>query len=306
MKRNDSPSSFDEIEMELLKDFKYTYEYPKEQIHMIYLLFRREFMKLNITFKLNRLNYLYMYNKEYNIKECGEYKPIYYLDLFKHHFPSEPSKRIDYLEDTFLVDKKLDFICTHVIENALLVSLKEDPNNNTDVDLLFENCKCLFINRKKVLNINSSSSSCTTTRTTTVNNKLSPNDYVIYTKIDSDFYKFCKKILTSNEYFDFRSNRSILNLQNISFYIVLFLCGKLTEFDKEILNNHIDTTTTTTATAMITTPNIDYFNIVNHHLKEITYKDTNQWIRVPYWFLIIWDASTTINTKAIYTQSSII
>ena len=293
---NEQTTEYDDIEYSLIEDLNNTFGYPKDHIHIIYRLFKNEFDSIDTIDKSNRLNYLFIQKKEHNIKETGVYRSIYYLDIFKHHLPSEPCRTAGPILDTFIVSKKLDFLCTHVIENALLSSIKDDKNSDIDKELLDNNCRDLFICRKKGLCLPTHPSDSMTNK----KNKISPNNYVIYTKIDSDFYQFCKKVLSSNEYFDFESGSSDLNIQYISFYVVLFLCGKSIEFNIERPNSFenpskykIEEEKSYDTKRRYNSDKQEEYIDMMAHINSLMYKDTNQWIRVPYWFILIWDASHT-------------
>lgn len=251
VQHDDADDAFDTLVDEIMP----YYNEPRATLRHVFTQFRREVPVAN----LDALQYL---DATTEIREAkhGVFPRLVYSELLGEAFrPICSVKAIANAEDTFLVNKRLDFLYGRLIETALCPS----------VDAMRQEARRLFMKRARLLE---------TCRAEHLDDeRCCPMEWVIYTKMNSQFYRFCsEQLVKRNPYINHQtSTTDFIKLERLSFYLVLFLCGELMEG----------------------TPSTDFTSIPlerspsHGHLPRHQYGEINQWFKVPLWFLDVWLAS---------------
>jgi hypothetical protein len=230
---------------------------------------------------------------------------------------------IYFTQGTFFVSTKLDFTYSKLIDNAFIKSrldrlqrsLKKEKTtknieeetqqqqqqlyniNFTQNDLkhlehLINNQE-LYINNYQTMK-NSNYKQCTDNHILQQqpnhngkngNIKLCPNEWLIYTNRNSPFFTFIKQILQNDISVNFLES-SLININFLSFHLVLFLCG-----DNEYFQNEFSIDTFEN----VKLSEEDVINIDSNHKSSPSiisskYKQINDWVSLPIWFKLIFDA----------------
>jgi hypothetical protein len=144
--------------------------------------------------------------------------------------------------------------------------------------------------------------------------QLCPAECVIYTRYNSAFFEFCRDTLQRMEQFCPNLCRDFMRLEFVSFYVVLFLCGdnddfRQTQRDETTLLDTIHRTTQykplqpvqlhqlqksfTSEEEHAQEESFVSIDIGRHQSCEIQhYQDVNQWVKVPFWYLAMWESYT--------------
>jgi hypothetical protein len=258
----------------LKKDLKELYAHQiedKKLLRYVFNLFREHARPVCV----DGIEYLCPDRKDIIINHAS-FRHLSYSELPREQFRlTLNAKALPNIQDTYLVNKRLDFIYGRLIELALLSS---EENEN-----FANNAKQLFKTRRSNLH------PCREQHV--LNEKVCPLEWIIYTRINSEFYKFCSQQLKENPYIAHGITTEYIGIENLSFYLVIFLCGDFLDYAKvpsrestSMLTTTTTSTTTTTAAAADVTINMNNNNsyALNH------YQEVNQWRKVPAWFLDLW------------------
>jgi hypothetical protein len=187
------------------------------------------------------------------------YQLAYHSGLFG--FPLVSTRLRDEV-DTFIVDKKMDYIFGLMID--VIIFEKEESNGAPvdDYDLLMAR----FLRKTRLHKCCCVESDITCNRLVdgggSSNSSLCPLCHVLYTRLDSEFYRRCVSKLMkngTNKNIDFNTGAyEFMDIEHLPFELVLFLCG----------NNIIPEM-------------MDNGNMIG------TYHGANQWVRVPLWFIAL-------------------
>ncbi len=194
------------------------------------------------------------YNDMVTMTAPGIYQGAYHSTIFG--FPLVSKLLHDEL-DTFIVDKKMDYIFSFMID--MIIFKKNEHNaSSDDYDLLMTR----FHRRSRLHKCCCVESDVTCERLVDGGINLCPLCHVLYTRLDSVFYRRCVSKLMKNginKRIDFNTGAyEYMDIEHLPFELVLFLCG----------NNIIPET-------------IDNVSMSG------TYTGVNQWVRVPMWFVAL-------------------
>ena len=123
------------------------------------------------------------------------------------------SKPIEGLVDTFLVPSSFDYVFSYIIEMALL-----DCGSPRLPDFVWKERNYQRVERIKL----QSRSAC---HRKEVDHTKCPFQWVLYTKSNGEFMKYCTNVQSRNKYIDYTHNEQFLSIFPLSFYLVHFLCG---------------------------------------------------------------------------------
>lgn len=235
----------------LTSDIAPQYKEDRKTLKYVYTLFSREIPAINP----DACQYL---SASFDIREA-KHGVFPRLVLSEMH-PICSAKPITNAPDTFLVNKRLDYIYGRVIETALLGgSARQEAMR-------------VFHKRSRALEV------CHVNHLD--EERGCPLDWIVYTKMNSAFYQFCSNHLVKhNPYINYQINAvDAIKYERLSFYLVLFLCGEF--MDGKECNEF---TSVTLESSRTTSPNIQH----------LEYGEINQWLKVPLWFLDLWLVSQT-------------
>jgi len=197
-----------------------------------------------LTLDESALEHLYN-DSNYAISVGSTHRRTHYRDLFQ----CAAHTAVAGMANTFLVDKRLDFIYGYLLEQ-LALDINTTTNTTTTPELRLSSER-LFRARKRALTL------CTVQHERP-EERTCPLCYVLYTRIDSAFYQVCRSFLSTNAYIDFRATlHEYLQIEHLAFNQVLLLCGESLDYTVQL------------------DPAQGY------------YEATNQWIKVPIWFLML-------------------
>lgn len=245
----------------IMDDISPHYNEPRATIKHVYLLYWREIRVVNT----DALEYLCHDTCDIRHARHGVFPRLVYSQVLNETFRPICSVRpIANVPDTFIVNKRLDFVYGRVIESALLNGA------------LLEKAIRAFEIREDTLEM------CHTDHLD--DERVCPLDWVIYTKLNSTFYQFCcDQLVKHNPYINYQtSTTEYLKTERLSFYLVLFLCGE-----------YIDGTPVEDFTGISIENGSDSSSSqLPHH----QYGEINQWLKVPLWFLDVWLAGQLSTT----------
>ncbi len=178
--------------------------------------------------------------------------------------------------NTFLVNKKMDFIFTYLIDIITITQHYNDKDEIARIISLTDNrfnermklhklCKdpdcidgaCFTVNDN---NNNNNNNSNNNNNDTGNKNTLCSMCWIIYTRIDSDFYHKSMTLIQSNKVINFTSSAyESMDIEHKLFSLVLFLCMK------SIL------------------PETKSYENSNYSL----YSGVNKWVSLPLWFHLL-------------------
>ena len=242
----------------IINETRDTYIEPREMISIVYKSFQREYGGSPALLNAGALEYISdgCYNTATN--EQGSFKCLFYEALsMKMEHRAECCRAIDGVDNVFLVSKQLDFVYGRVIEDVIL--RHSVPLSRRAYDH--------FVDRKRHL------FPCTSDHLQ--HDKCCPSEWVLYVNVNSPFYTYCSKQLKQETpYVDFGLSLQYVAAEQLSFYLVLLLCGHLlpTLAFEQVDMAHSDA-------------------IPTHH-----YIQVNQWKKLPVWFLAVWYAGHPPNS----------
>lgn len=149
---------------------------------------------------------------------------------------------------TFLVDTRADFIYTHIIDQLLLQEYE-------NADVITQAATDRYERRARFYK------PCPLEGSPTHQNgedkRVCPLCWVVYTRIDSAFYKQARARLNGSMTVNFsESIYDYMDVEHLSFQLVLFMCGS------QIVADEADS-------------NLSHYDAVN------------QWVKVPVWWLLL-------------------
>lgn len=171
--------------------------------------------------------------------------------------------------DVFLVDKKADFIFTYLFDIITIVLHYDNEEQVKHAIKLADNrfdervkshklCRDPDCNKSGVISIDDDDSN---------NGSLCSLCWIIYTRMDSEFYSKCMNTIQSTKLINFTSSAyESLEIEHKLFTNVLFLCGN------SILPESRDNN--------------------NNYAK---YSGINKWVSLPLWFYLLLGEKTTTN-----------
>lgn len=248
----------------IIKETRDLYVEPREMISIVYKAFQREYAHGAESLNTGALEYISSDNYNIATNQQGSFKCLFYETLsLKMDRRTESCRAIDGVDNVFLVNKQLDFVYGRVIEDVIL------RHNLTLSRRAYEH----FLNRRGQL------FPCMSDHLQ--HDKCCPSEWVLYVNVNSPFYTYCSKQLKhETPYVDFGLSLQYVAAEQLSFYLVLLLCGHLLPtltFEQTSLDTAAATTTTTTTPI--------------HH-----YMQVNQWKKLPIWFLAVWYAGHPPNS----------
>lgn len=243
----------------IINETRDLYVEPREMISIVYKSFQREYVGLPDSLNMGALEYISNDDDGYRtmMNQQGSFKCLFYETLsLKMDHRIECCRAIDGVDNVFLVNKQLDFVYGRVIEDVIL------RNNVTLSRRAYDH----FLNRKHHL------LPCANDHLQ--NDKCCPSEWVLYVNVNSPFYTYCSKQLKQDTpYVDFGLSLQYVAAEQLSFYLVLLLCG------------HLLPTLTFEQVSM------DQGRTPTHH-----YVQVNQWKKLPIWFLAVWYAGHPPNS----------
>lgn len=233
------------------------YVEPREMISIVYKSFQREYTGSPESLNMGALEYISSDGYNTATNQQGSFKCLFYDTLStKMDHRTESCRALDGVDNVFLVNKQLDFVYGRVIEDVIL-------RQNV---VLSRRAYDHFLNRKHHL------FPCTSDHLQ--HDKCCPSEWVLYVNVNSAFYTYCSKQLKQDTpYVDFGLSLQYVAAEQLSFYLVLLLCGHLIPtlaFEQVGLDDALTPT---------------------HH-----YVQVNQWKKLPIWFLAIWYAGHPPNS----------
>lgn len=227
---------------------------PRAMISLVFKTFAEEYpLRESVCYDAIE----YMRNREeydYRAAKNARFKTIFYTNLVaKQETRADSCKAIPNVENVFLVNLQHDYVYGSAIECALF-------RHNAE---LWQKSQQLFNKRRRM------------TRACPIDHlksdKLCPSEWILYVDQTSEFYQYCSKQLKDNNpLVDHRLTASYVNAENLSFYLVLFLCGEL----------------------MRPTQDFSELSLTEQasNFSYAYYGNINQWRKLPLWFLDIWYA----------------
>lgn len=136
--------------------------------------------------------------------------------FFTLEYPKICSTPIENLQDTFLVPRSFDYFFSYIIEMALLDhgGSKRLPDYMTK-ERAFQKEERMRLNQRNICHQKGDHLQC-------------PFGWVLYTKSNGPLMKYCTEIQSRNKYIHYHHNEQYQNIMPLSFYLVQFLCGPLT------------------------------------------------------------------------------
>lgn len=223
---------------------------------------------------------------------------IFHNIFYSLYSGSTACMKVKDTKDTFLILKKVDYIYSDVIDKAFLDTRGKRSDNNIyfDKDGSFDKDNkilCIIDNfydkyqsyrTQKRLNYKP----CNNNHI--ISERKCPNDWIVYTKTNSEFFEYIKEKFTNNITFDFKIGQSFTQIERLSFYIVLFLLGDNEDFQSE---NVID---------YIVNNKDNHIDILSNHktIEKTKYRDINEWVSLPLWVFLLWENRNIMNTNDQY------
>jgi hypothetical protein len=126
-------------------------------------------------------------------------------------------------EDTFLVWRLFDYMYSYIIEMAILGdgSSRRLPDNMRAI-------------RKEHKKMRMATMECCQKQHT---DRKCPYEWVVYTKKNSAFFKYCQRVMDQNSFVTYDVNERYINVTPLSFYLVNFLCP-VTTTDNEAVQDY--------------------------------------------------------------------
>lgn len=194
---------------------------------------------------------------------------------YGHYLPNPASVyRSTQEPGTFLVNREMDFIFTYMIDIITIVQHCATEGETASAIVLADNrCDERMRLHKLCKDPDCTEGLCVSmgsgTNSNTGISRLCSLCWVLYTRIDSDFYQKCLVMIESNKYINFTSSAyESLDIEHRLFTHVLFLCGK------SILPESRDN-------------NSDYAQ----------YNGINKWIVLPIWFHLLIQGNNNNNNN---------
>jgi hypothetical protein len=203
----------------------------------------------------------------------GLYEPWTYTRMFPpDDTPPQPSlcRPVRGSRDTFLVNKRLDHIYAELFDEILLQRQRQhDVMAVSDAQLhhMLDVAEHRSQTRRRWLKL------CRELpdEHQDPHGRLCPLCWVLYTRLGSAFYEECRARLASNAELDFTAAIfEYAEVEHLAFPLVLFLCG-----------DALEATPHEEAAAR----------------GELLYNQTNQWLKVPLWFLLLTSSSSSSVTQ---------
>lgn len=188
-------------------------------------------------------------------ENTGEYTQYLYTD--SQGLPL-PHTKIDGEPDVFIVDKKLDFIFTYIFDMVTIMKYYHGKDENSLIQLANDR----FSRRVQLLKLCDDDNVCVNM----MNNSLRSEHHdlcslccVLYTRLDSEFYRKCKQRLQSVRKINFTASPyEFLDIEHILFTQIIFLCGNQLLPEERFLDR-----------------------------QTVLYSGIHQWVKVPLWFLLL-------------------
>ena len=218
--------------------------------------------------------------------------------------------------DTFLVNRRLDYICRAIVEHALLFDEKIHRGHIQPTSVHIESEKRrLGANLRHLEKDRTQSHYVYATESESEedeeeeeeqvktdsfcggNSQIKPpyiaidaSRWVIYTNINSEFYKYCRRMVQEDRYISVEKSGDFIDVTRVSFHLVLFFCGHDETFRK---HNRLSGDDEGMVEALSTIPLDTEETIIDEPpIREARYAETNCWVTVPMWFLYLWSART--------------
>lgn len=143
------------------------------------------------------------------MKERREFPKIYYSLT-----PSIQAKRVEGLSDTFLVMRSFDYAFSYIIEMALLNQGSQRLPDFLKKERVYQKEERMRLHDRNLCQrkVSSEHSQC-------------PYGWVLYTKSNGNFMKYCTEVQSRNKYIQYNQDEQFLSILPLSFYLVNFLCG---------------------------------------------------------------------------------
>jgi hypothetical protein len=169
--------------------------------------------------------------------------------------------------NTFLVSRFQDHIFSYVIELALIGTGLSKRLPASLYDKKRWNRKCRMHQYKP----------CTIEHNYASNNAhYCPLEWVLYTRKNSEFFRYCQQRLDQNQFIRYDVNESYLNFTPISFYLVSLLCGPLRPDLIEMKDGGGESTT---------------IDMTREGIQVVS--SYEEWVIVPLYFIDLWNTRST-------------